>query len=113
MEEIGHNDEYSQSFPDYDTVIPTELEECTRGTNKHSNRGKLSREGERRKKAKWRAKNAGKYKAYMRDFMRNKRLKCSHDNGWIMDYCKEPQKAFSSTSQQAPEYMEARQAPQI
>lgn len=68
-------DETFQEFPDYDgnfqEVSPSDSAQGTNIPKRKS--GKLSKEGERKKKQRWRSKNSGKYNAYMRAYMARRR----------------------------------------
>jgi hypothetical protein len=62
-------DELEQPFPDYESSAG-DISDYAQGTNILKKKsGKLSREGERRKKRKWRSNNKSKYNAYMRAYM--------------------------------------------
>lgn len=68
-------EEDAQQFPDYDgNFQETSPSEFPQGTNKKKRKsGRLSKEGERRKKQRWRSKNSGRYNAYMKAYMARKR----------------------------------------
>lgn len=67
-------DPYAQDFPDYDTGDPGYSEPASVSSlRKPKRRGKISREGQRKKVARWRSKNSGKYRAYMRQYMAQRR----------------------------------------
>lgn len=66
-------DELEQPFPDYESPVG-DVPDFTQGTNSPKRKsGKLSREGECRKKRKWRSNNKSKYNAYMRAYMARRR----------------------------------------
>lgn len=75
-------DDIAQEMPAYTDETQERVDtEIARGTNTRKRSGKLSREGERRKKRAWRARNTGRYRAYMRAYMALRRANtCSHEH---------------------------------
>ena len=57
-------------FPDYDSAQYSVNDECAQGTKSRKRSGKLTREGERRKKARYRERHRSAYNAYQRNLMR-------------------------------------------
>ena len=68
-------------MPDYDVGQEEPVELAAHTTNMRPHSGKCSKEAKRKQVARWRSRNKGRYRAYMREYMRNRRAMASACQG--------------------------------